>query len=211
MPDPQLGQPLHPAWPTAFGLTSLAASRGVAVPAGALLNTPHLTLAQFRARLPGDLGAGELLDLRSATLRDRPALGRTAAELHAALPDCWDDGGLLLTPAVAAVHGGTARLRRPADSDPTDSDPTDCDAVVAFELTPAGRASGDGGRALAVPRLGRWQRAHRGGDPWRTPLPPWGMRLARLLREVRPLADGGTLEWADDGHRCWLLLLHPAD
>ena len=206
MPDPQLGQPLHPSWPTAFALTSLAASRRLAVPAGALLNTPHLTLAQFRARLPGSLGADDLLDLRSATLRDRPAIGRTAAELHAALPDCWDDRGLLLTRAVPAVHGGTARLRRD-----TNCDDTNCDEAVAFEVTPAGRASGDTGRVLALPHLGRWQRAHRGGDPWRTPLPPWGMRLARLLRQVRPLADGGTLEWADDGHRCWLLLLHPAD
>ena len=201
MPELQLGQPLHPSWPAAFALTSLAAGRRLAVPAGALLNTPQLTLAQLGARLPGGSGAAALLDLRSATLRDRPALGRTAAELHAALPNCWDDRGLLLTRAVAAVHGGTARLRRGAD----------CDEAVAFEVTPAGRASGDSGRALALPRLGRWQRAHRGGDPWRTPLPPWGMRLARLLRQVRPLADGGTLEWADDGHRCWLLLLHPAD
>lgn len=56
-------------------------------------------------------------------------------------------------------------------------------------------------RTLLLPRLRhRWQRAHRGGDAWRTPLPPWAMRLSRRLR-----AEGavGERAFADDGERVW--------
>lgn len=61
-------------------------------------------------------------------------------------------------------------------------------------------------RELLVPRLKQWHRPHRGGDEWRTPLPPWGMRLARLLRAVRrALGDVDVVvDWADDGRRCRL-------
>lgn len=183
-----------------FTLTTRAAARrGLPVPPGRLLRTPDL--ADLR---PGDLGPdqpGRLVDLRSAAPRDRPGVPLTLAEARAAAPDRWADGGLLLSRAVAAVHGGTAALRpgRPTD------------LAWAFEVTAAGRASAEPARTLLLPRLGRLQRPHHGADAWRTPLPPWAMRLARVLRAARPLADGGSAEWADDGRRCWLLLLHPAD
>ena len=193
--------------PVAFSRTlQTAANRRCPVPPGLILRAPDLSDLR-----PGDLGPGgygpggygpgTLVDLRGPALRDRPAPALTLAAARSALPDRWTGDGLLLTRAVPAVHGGTARLRPEQP----------CDEVAAFEVTAAGRASGEAARTLLVPRLGRLQRAHRGGDAWRTPLPPWGMRLARLLRAVRPLADGGAVEWADDGHRCWLLLVHPAD
>ena len=200
----------------AFPLTArAAATRRTHVPPGVVLRSPDLDDLR-----PGDLGPagpgggrqgragrgeaygpGTLVDLRSAGPRDRPGLPLTLAEARVAVAGRWTDGGLLLGRAVPAVHGGTARLRPEGL----------CDVVAAFEVTAQGRTSGEGARTLLLPRLGRLHRPHRGGDAWRTPLPPWGMRLSRLLRAVRPLADGGTAEWADDGHRCHLLLLHPAD
>lgn len=99
----------------------------------------------------------------------------------------------------AAVHAGTASLGvgRPVD------------VVRAREVTVAARVAGAAWqeRELLVPRLGRWQRPHRGGDAWRTPLPPWGMRLARLIRAVRRAVGDADLllEWADDGRRCRLV------
>lgn len=108
--------------------------------------------------------------------------------------------GLPIAPASdAAVHAGAASLRRNASQDP----------VTAREVTLAGRTAGaaDDLRQLSLPRLTRWRRPHRGADPWRTPLPPWGMRLSRLLRDLRrTLGDRDlTVQWADDGHTCRLV------
>lgn len=111
--------------------------------------------------------------------------------------------GIPVAPATdAAVHAGTARLRHG----------TALDEVSAREVTVAGVAAGDLPRALAVPRLRRWQRPHRGGDEWRTPLPPWGMRLAKLLRSVRQALGDADLvvHWADDGRVCRLIALERA-
>lgn len=107
--------------------------------------------------------------------------------------------GVAVAPATdAAVHAGEARLRR-ADL---------VDEVTAREVTVAGRtAAAHEVRTLRVARLGRWSRPHRGADEWRTPLPPWGMRLARLLRAVRRAVGDVDLDlsWADDGRTCRLV------
>ncbi len=187
----RLGGTVLPAFPPSFALTSRATAAGLTVPAGGVLLCPDL----------GPVRPGELVDLRTAGLRDRPAAPLTVDEAAELLRRTWAGEALLLTRAVLAVHGGTALLRPGLPYDD----------VSAFEVTPEGRAAGQPARPLLVPRLGRRQRPHRGGDTWRTPLPPWGMRLAALLRAVRPLADGGIVEWSDDGSRCWLLLAHPAD
>jgi hypothetical protein len=96
----------------------------------------------------------------------------------------------------AAVHAGEARLRHG----------TAADEVVAREVTVAARVAGaaDEVRALSLPRLGRFERPHRSADEWRTPLPPWGMRLSRLLRAVRRAVGDADLvvRWADDGRTC---------
>lgn len=192
----RLGRPLpavvHPGW----RLLSEAAGDGLPVPVGAVLLSPDL----------GPLRAGEQVDVRSALRRPKPPAPLSTddqAPLAAALALAWGDGGageVLVARAPDAVHAGTARLQPEAG----------CDEVTAYEVTGVARAVGAGPRELLVPRLRARQRAHRGGDRWRTPLPPWGMRLARLLRAARPRVDGGELEWADDGRRCWLLALHPA-
>jgi len=109
--------------------------------------------------------------------------------------------GVPVAPATdAAVHAGEADLRHG----------TVVDSVRAREVTVAARVAGaaaDEVRVLLVPRLRRLQRPHRGGDEWRTPLPPWGMRLARLLRAVRRAVGDADLHvrWADDGRACRLI------
>jgi hypothetical protein len=113
--------------------------------------------------------------------------------------------GIPVAPASdAAVHAGTASLRHG----------TTVDEVLAREVTVAAVSAGahHDTRTLLVPRLGRWQRPHRMADEWRTPLPPWGMRLSRLIRSVRrALGDCELLlEWADDGRRCRLVAVHRA-
>jgi hypothetical protein len=108
--------------------------------------------------------------------------------------------GIPVAPATdAAVHAGTARLKHG----------TSVDEVTAQEVTVAGLAAKEAPRVLQVPRLRRWQRPHRGGDEWRTPLPPWAMRLAKLLRQVRhALGDADlVVHWADDGRTCRLIAL----
>ena len=77
----------------------------------------------------------------------------------------------------------------------------------AVEGEPEDLTSGEV-RELALPRLERpWSRAHRGADAWRTPLPPWGMRLSGLLRGVRRTLGPSAyvVTWADDGRTCRLL------
>jgi hypothetical protein len=117
---------------------------------------------------------------------------------------CAHAGIPVAPPTDAAVHAGTALLSRH----------TPMDEVHAREVTVAARVAQkyDDVRVLIVPRLRSWQRPHRGGDVWRTPLPPWGMRLARLIRAVRrALGDAElVIEWADDGRRCRLVSVRSA-
>ena len=113
--------------------------------------------------------------------------------------------GIPVAPASdAAVHAGTASLRHG----------TTVDEVLAREVTVAAVSAGahPDARTLLVPRLGRWQRPHRMADEWRTPLPPWGMRLSRLLRAVRrTLGDADlVVHWADDGRTCRLIVVDRA-
>ncbi len=112
--------------------------------------------------------------------------------------------GIPVAPATdAGVHAGEADLRPGA---PTDE-------VRAREVTVAARVSGAAQsevRVLLIPRLARWHRPHRGADAWRTPLPPWGMRLARLLRAVRRAVGDVDLlvRWVDDGRTCRLVAVN---
>jgi hypothetical protein len=113
--------------------------------------------------------------------------------------------GVPVAPASdAAVHAGSARLQHG----------TAVDVVLAREVTVAARIAGAAhtDRELLVPRLRRWRRPHRGGDEWRTPLPPWAMRLARLLRAVRrAIGDADVVvDWSDDGRRCRLVAVRRA-
>ncbi|CAN5147285.1 hypothetical protein BH24ACT10_BH24ACT10_18080 [soil metagenome] len=95
------------------------------------------------------------------------------------------------------VHRGTAELR-PGRA---------ADAVRANEV-----GAEDDVRVLPVPVLRRRRtRAHRGVDEWRTPLPPWAMRLARALRVLRRARGDVPLDvaWSDDGRTCRLLAVRP--
>lgn len=104
------------------------------------------------------------------------------------------------------VHSGVARLRpdRPVDR------------VEAVEGTAEalGGPAGQEVRELGLPRLtSPLTRPHRGADAWRTPLPPWAMRLSRRLRGVRRRHGDGSWDvtWADDGRTCQVREVRPAD
>jgi len=95
------------------------------------------------------------------------------------------------------VHRGTAELRTGRDAD----------VVRAHEV-----GAEDDVRELLVPVLRRRRtRAHRGVDVWRTPLPPWAMRLARALRVLRRARGDLPLDvaWSDDGLTCRLTAVRP--
>lgn len=95
------------------------------------------------------------------------------------------------------VHAGTVELRPGRDAD----------VVCAHET-----GAEDDVRELLVPVLrGRRTRAHRGVDDYRTPLPPWAMRLARALRVLRRAKGDVPLDvaWTDDGLVCRLTAVRP--
>ena len=179
---------------------------GLRVPAGAILldeDGTEPTTASLGALRPG-----ERIALRPAGSRSTSALHVSTddpAALADALAAVWRSGNgvrrdMLIMAMVDAVHTGVAMLRQDVEDDLVE-------AVEEF----AG-ASAAAVRRLAVPRLRHsWERAHRGVDEWRTPLPPWAMRLARLLRGVRRVVGRGDweVEWADDGRVCWLLQVGP--
>lgn len=107
---------------------------------------------------------------------------------------------VLVLRSVTSVHAGRARTGGRYDR---------IQAVEgeAHELDADGEV-----RVLDAPRLERsWHRAHRGVDEWRTPLPPWAMRVSGLLRDVRQVLGQDPLEimWADDGQVCRLLGVVP--
>lgn len=137
-------------------------------------------------RLPGTYAA-----VRVATDADPGDLAAAVRQVRATGPA----GGrqdLLVLQAPASVHAGRVELGRPDRVRAVEGEAHELDAATDVH-------------ELLLPRLSRWQRAHRGADPWRTPLPPWGMRLARLVRDVRQVAPVTALVWADDGRTCRLL------
>jgi hypothetical protein len=118
--------------------------------------------------------------------------------LAAALRTAFTRGpAVLVQPDLPAVHAGRVTIRAGSA----------VDLVQAVEGRADELATAQDVRRLALPVLRRRQRAHRGADEWRTPLPPWAMRLSRLLRHVRRVLPGLDLdvEWADDGRICRLL------
>lgn len=171
---------------------ALLARLGTAVPAGGVLLQGSDDL--------GPLAPGGHVSLRVlgsyAAVRvptDSPAVlaaGLRAARLATPAGARQD---VLVLRAVASVHAGRVVL---ADG------PDEVRAVEgeAHELDGAGDV-----RALLLPRLSPWERPHRGVDRWRTPLPPWAVRLAKQVRRAHRVVGTGELTWADDGRACRLL------
>jgi hypothetical protein len=188
---------------------------GVAAPLELLTECVHAGLSAAGGVVVLDTSTGSdaelvarLRALPSAPLDLPPtAYGLDPADVPAlagALRAAFARGGAVLArPQVRSVHAGIALLRPGAA----------CDVVRAVEGQAHEVAGSDDVRTLQAPVLRRSrQRAHRGGDQWRTPLPPWGMRLSRLLRDVRRVLGDRHLdvEWADDGRTCRLLSVCPA-
>ena len=213
----RFGDPLPPAVGPKAALLSRCAAAGLRVPAGAVWLDADGTEPTTAAL--GPLRPGERVALRSAFAAEdgakQSAAGRYTSVLHVSTDDpaaltgalhaVWASGpgtrrDILVMRMVDAVHAGVAGLQEDFEDD----------LVEAVEGTAEGLVGGTATdvRRLLVPRLRHsWERAHRGSDHWRTPLPPWAMRLARLLRGVRRVVRAGDwdVEWADDGRVCWLL------
>ena len=177
--------------PEAALLSRCAAALGPAVPTGAVLLDGCDDLGPIA---PGEhvvlrvLGAHTALRLptdRAAVLRDGVRTLRLSAPTGASRD-------VLVLRAAPVVHAGRVALGPPDVARSVEGE--------AHELDGASEV-----RELLLRRLGRWERAHRGVDEWRTPLPPWGMRLSRLVRDVLRAVPAAGLTWADDGRRCRLL------
>lgn len=192
----RLGAPLPAGLHPEAALLAACRAAGLPVPVGAVLLEGADDL--------GPLAPGEHVSLRvlgqAAAVRvptERPAVLAAAVRTARLATPAGARGDVLVLRAVPSVHAGRGV-----------TGPAGPDRVQAVE----GEAHEVDGsaevRELAMPRLERpWHRAHRGADDWRTPLPPWGMRLSRLLRGVRRVAGPArhVVLFADDGHRCRLL------
>lgn len=189
--DGELPAGLHPE----AALLARCRAAGLPVPVGAVLLAGHDDL--------GPLAPGAAVTLRVLGAHAGVRLStQDPAALAAAARGAGGD--LVVLRAVASVHAGRAwtGVRTNAGTD----------TARAVEGEAHGLDGASDVRSLMIPALTRsWQRAHRGADPWRTPLPPWGMRLARLLRDVRRILGPGPWEltWADDGRTCRLIGVLP--
>jgi hypothetical protein len=198
-------------------LLDRCAGAGLPVPAGSvLLDEVRRSNGTDLADLLGTLDPAEVVTLRSAFAAPGPLPSRTIQ----AIPG--DDGPGLVAAVQAIWATGTAAAVRRTDvvllthvsgvqAGVAATEPGRDDVVSWRVVTPEARSLGrpdDVGRWAAAP-LGPRDRPHRAVD--RIPLPPWGMRLTRLLRAVRQVVgvDRWDVEWVDDGTRCWLLGVQP--
>ncbi len=199
-------------------LLDRCARAGLPVPAGSVLlddvrrNADGVDLVD----LLGTPDPARLVTLRSAFAAPGPVPSRTIQ----AVPG--DDGPGLVAAVQAIWAAGTAAAVRRTDvvllthvagvqAGVAATDAGRDDVVSWREVTPEARRvdrRDDVGRWAVAP-LGPRDRPHRAVD--RIPLPPWGMRLTRLLRDVRRVVGVGRwdVEWVDDGTRCWLVGVQP--
>lgn len=203
MPSPlpsglvRLGAPLPPAVADQVHEEVRALARcGRLVPVGALLLEgnedlgPLATGEHVSLRVPGAYAAGRVPTGRPAVLAAAVRTARLATPAGARQD-------VLVLRAAPCVHAGRVRLGPPDRARAVEGQAHELDGATEV-------------RELQLRRLGRFERAHRGVDAWRTPLPPWGMRLSRLVRDVVrcvPALDlpAAELTWADDGRTCRLL------
>lgn len=181
----------------------LARAEGLAVESGSRVTVadPQLLhntlihsvrLPRFRqpVRLCPVRAAGEASD--SASARPSPAFidfddpaaaaGALAVAWSAFGPDGDARRDVLIAEQVAAQQTGVALMEESGESD-----------LIRY-------AAQAGDMALSLPRLRRGLRPDED-------LPPFGRRLQQLLRGARRTLGAGDwlVEWADDGHICWLV------
>ncbi len=222
--DPALLVPLGSGLASAAGagpradLLDRCARAGLPVPAGAVLLDDARRWGELDdADLAGPTNPSQLVTVRSAFAPPGEVASRTIPSLPAGdgpgivavVRSIWAAGAaagvaradVILFAHVPGVQAGAAVTGPDRD-----------DVVSWHEVTPEARQAGgdrEVGRWAARPLRAR-DRPHRATD--RVPLPPWGMRLVRLLRDVREVVgvDRWDVEWVDDGWRCWLVGLQPA-
>lgn len=177
-----------------------AVAAGLPVPPAALL--PAGGVAPTAADLTALLGARPpqvvLTPVDAPDAAETVAASAAPARLQLLLPA----GAVSVVAAVAAVHAGSVWRRVGA-----------ADVVAVREVTAeaAERGQDREERVWSMPPLRSGQRPHRASDG--VPLPPWGMRLARLLRRIQSV-PGMTdptvrIDWRDDGGAIWLFGLIP--
>ena len=225
----RLGSPLPAALhPEAALLSRCASVLGAALPTGAVLLDgsddlgplvpgEHVVLrvlgAYAAVRAPTDSDAALAAGVRAAR-RAAPAGGREDVLVQRAAP-CVHAGRIVLRqvppgrdePGRAVPGQAGPGQAGPGQAGPGRgrAAPGAPDVARAVEGEAHDLEGAAEVRELRLHRLGRWERPHRGADAWRTPLPPWGMRLARLVRDVVRVVPATELTWADDGRTCRLL------
>jgi len=187
----RLGGPLPmEVHPEAALLSRCAAALGPAVPAGAVLLDASTDLGPLA---PGGHVVLRVLGAYDAVRVPTDCAAVLQAALHSArLAAPTGRRDVLVLRGAPTVHAGRVLLGSP-------------DVVRAVEDEAHELDGATEVRELLLRRLGRWEQAHRGVDEWRTPLPPWAMRLSRLVRDVLRVVPVTGLTWADDGRRCRLL------
>lgn len=192
----RLGSPMPPEVHLEGHLLTRCARAGLPMPVGAVLLDGGQSLGSLRRNehvLLRPLGTTDAVRVSTGDPQALPEALRAARQAASAASRC----DLLVLRSTRSVHGGRATVSASRPYDVVDAGEGEPYDLAGVEV-----------RTLHVPRLERrWQRAHRGADPWRTPLPPYAMRLSRLLRDVRRTLGPGdrVLAWADDGHTCRLV------
>jgi len=192
----RLGSPLPPEVHAEGHLLTRCAGAGVPMPVGAVLLDGGQSLGSLRRNEHVLLRVLGTTDAVRVSTDDQEALRETLRAARQATPAAGR-GDLLVLRSTRSVHGGRATVIASHPYDVVDAVEGEPYYLAGVEV-----------RTLHVPRLHRrWQRAHRGADQWRTPLPPYAMRLSRLLRDVRRALGPGdrVLAWADDGSACRLV------
>ncbi len=198
----RLGRSLPPVVDAEGHLLTRCARAGVPMPVGAVLLDGGTSLGSMRRSEHVLLRALGTSHAVRVSTDDPDGLSTALSAARQATPPAGRCD-LLVLRSARSVHGGRATVvtSRPYDVvDAVEGEPYDLAGVEV--------------RTLHLPRLNRrWQRAHRGADQWQTPLPPYAMRLSRLLRDVRRALGPGdrVLAWADDGRICRLVGVAPTD
>lgn len=142
----------------------------------------------------GSLTAGKYTSVLRVDASDPVALEAAVAEVRASAgPEIRRD--VLLMRMVGAVRSGVAFTESEFEDDLVDWTTGTAEDLLG------GRERG--GR-LDVPKLRAGESPDSGDAAWK-------QRLQALLRDVRSEFGSGEwdVEWADDGHTCWLIQLRP--
>lgn len=104
---------------------------------------------------------------------------------------------VLVMRMVNAERAGAAFSEREFEDDLVNHTHGTAERLLAGEIA---------GESITLPKLRGWEKSALPAG-----LPPWAVRLQRLLRDIRRWLGNQDwdVEWADDGKVCWLVQLRP--